>query len=127
MAIKTSSRFGRIWERSNKSVARKQLLLAEKALQPAVQIVVGEDDPVVSVDHIDMLTVRHDGKPDLHACLLDEDAPHVLLSPEENPGEEMPWLPGLTRGAVDFLAHGQFFPAIAADNRREGLTKRCRL
>jgi alpha-beta hydrolase superfamily lysophospholipase len=102
-------------------------LLAEKALQPAVQIVVGEDDPVVSVDHIDMLTVRHDGKPDLHSCLLDEDAPHVLLSPEENPGEEMPWLPGLTRGAVDFLAHGQFFPTIGVDNRREGLTKRCRL
>ena len=53
--------------------------------------------------------------------------PMVTGMYEENPGKEMPWLPGLTRGAVGFLAHGQFFPTIAADNRREGLTKRCRL
>jgi len=104
-----------------------ELLLAERALQPAVQIVVGEDDPVVSVDHIDMLTMAHADKPDLHACLLDEDAPHVLLSPEENPGEEMPWLPGLTQRSVEFLVDGEFFPTVAAAVRREGLSARCSL
>ena len=52
--------------------------------------------------------------------------PMSSLSPEENPGEEMPWLPGLTRGAVDFLAHGQFFPTIAAANGVR-VSPRCRL
>jgi alpha-beta hydrolase superfamily lysophospholipase len=106
---------------------RNESLLRQRTLQPSVQIVVGEDDPVVSVDHIISFVDWHADKPDFRACLLDEDAPHVLLSPEENPGEPMPWLSGLTRRSLDFLVDGEFFPDSVSDRSHSVAAGRCRL
>ena len=87
-------------ERQNRAWSTK------KPLRLPIQVITADGDVVVSNAAIDKQVEQQRQFGTVAVCQLTGDVPHEILTPYENVGREMFWLPGFIQMAGEFVVHG---------------------
>ncbi len=91
-------------------------------IKKPVQIVGVEKDPAASNS---AMAKAYHRIPDAHACFFEYGTDHSMLSPQDNPGEDMFWLPQLKRQLVRYITTGQYFTTLGRNQTSEHGLRRC--
>lgn len=87
---------------------------ARRPLHLPIQVVLGDDDHIVSNPAVMALAAAQRPQAPVAVCVLAGGVPHELLTPYENVGRPMHWLPRLTEITTGFIAGGRLVDCPAA-------------
>jgi alpha-beta hydrolase superfamily lysophospholipase len=77
----------------------------ERPLSLPIQVILADDDKVVSNSAIERLVKEQRAHGPVAACVLNGGVPHEVLTPYENVGREMTWLDEFLRLATEFAVN----------------------